>query len=381
MNERRGCVVAPFAGRCYIGVVRSLVLVLHRLASLSALAFSAATAVDYYGSSPRFCQSGAGCEVVHAWSTGFRLDLVLPALGLVFYTVVLGLSLAPSAKARRLGALAGAFGSLGAIAFLTLQGVYIGAWCWLCVGVDTSAIVVGLTGLVLLRTPTEAASLRSPWWSAWALAIGLPLAWGFTSPPSPIPDVVRARYVDGSVNVVLLSDPECPFCRRMHPILEEAIAEAREGGASVHVDRVLVPLPFHRLAREASRAILCAGEHADAMTTNIYEGRLERPAILEYVRALPIDERAFVQCLDAPETDARIEENLAFAEAAGMQGLPTTYIEGRTILGFDARAGIAPFREALAAADGPSERPWWPFAGLALVALALASWARPRRAG
>ena len=117
------------------------------------------------------------------------------------------------------------------------------------------------------------------------------------------------------------------------------------------------------------------------MTTNIYEGRLERPAILQYVRQLPIDERAFVQCLDAPETDARIEENLAFAEAAGMQGLPTTYIEGRTILGFDASAGIRPFREALAANDGPGKRPWWPFAGLATIVLVLAAWSRPRRAG
>ena len=77
----------------YASSVRSFALSVHRLAAPSALVFSAATAVDYYGPSPRFCQRGAGCEVVHAWSSGWHLDLVLPALGLVAYTALFALSL------------------------------------------------------------------------------------------------------------------------------------------------------------------------------------------------------------------------------------------------------------------------------------------------
>ncbi len=369
--------------------MRPIALILHRAAALSALVFSAATAVDYYGPSPRFCQSGAGCEVVHAWSASLRLDLVLPAFGLLFYTLVFVLSLAPKASLRRLGARAALLGALGALAFLTLQGVYIGAWCWLCVGVDTSAIVAAMAALPFAKTPllreplssADASSWRSVWWPAWALAIGFPLAWGLTAPPSPIPDGVRARYVDGAVNVLLLSDPECPFCRRMHPYLEAAISEAREGGANVHVERVLVPLPFHALARGASRAILCAPEEKrEAMTTLVYEGRLVREALLGYARQLELDEATFVACMDAPETDARVEANLEYAAAIGMQGLPTTYIGERTVLGFDARYGPEPFREALTAArtERPAERAWWPFALVLAVVLALAGLARPR---
>lgn len=369
--------------------MRSIALILHRAAALSALVFSAATAVDYYGSSPRFCQSGGGCEVVHAWSASFRLDLVLPALGLVFYTLIFVLSLAPKASLRKLGARGALLGALGAIVFLTLQGAYIGAWCWLCVGVDVSAIVAAAAAIPFVSEPLmkeplsteDARSWRSVWWPAWALAIGFPLAWGLTAPPSPIPDGVRARYVDGAVNVVLLSDPECPFCRRMHPALDEAIREAREAGATVYVDRVLVPLPFHPAARVASHAILCTPEEQrEAMTTLVYEGRLVRDALIGFARQLELDEATFVACMDDPATDARVEENLAYAEAVGMQGLPTTYIGERTVLGFDARLGAEPFREAIAAArtEGPPQRIWWPFALVAIVVLALGALARPR---
>lgn len=374
---------------CYTRRVRPIALILHRAATLAALVFSAATSVDYYGPSPRFCQSGAGCEVVHAWSASLRLDLVLPAFGLLFYSLVFALSLAPRPSLRRLGARASLLGALGALVFLTLQGAYIGAWCWLCVGVDTSAIVAALAAIPLVRDPRTPATLaaedalswRSRWWPAWALAVGLPLAFGLTTPPDPIPDGVRARYVDGAVNVVLLSDPECPFCRSMHPVLDEAIREARDAGVNVHVDRVLVPLPFHPGARGASHAILCAPEaKREAITALVYGGRLERDALLGYARRLELDEAAFVACMDDPATDARVEANLAYALSVGMQGLPTTYIGERTVLGFDAGRGAAPFREALAAArsEGPPERSPWPFALVALVALALALATRPR---
>ena len=370
--------------------MRPVALVLHRFAALSALVFSAATAVDYYGASPRFCQAGAGCEVVHAWSTSLRLDLVLPALGLICYSAIFALSLAPKVSLRRFGALGAQLGGLGALGFLTFQGAYLGAWCHLCVGVDTSAIIAGVAALPFVKTPLmheplakdhRVRSWRSGWWPAWAVAIGVPLAWGFTKPPSLIPDGVRARYVDGAINVVLLTEPECAFCRKMHPALAETLAEARQGGATVHVDRVFVPLPSHRLARGAVHAILCAPDaKREAMTTLVYEGALVRDALIGYARQLDLDDARFVACLDDPRTDARVQDNLAFANSVGMRGLPTTYIGEHTLLGFDATAGAEPFRAALVAArtERPSRRAWWPFVLIALVALVLAALTRPR---
>lgn len=370
--------------------MRPFALLLHRLAALSALVFSAATAVDYYGPSPRFCQSGAGCEVVHAWSSTVRLDLVLPALGLVFYSAVFALSLAPKISLRRFGALGALLGALGAFGFLVFQRVYLHAWCWLCVGVDVSAIVTALAALpfaitILKHKPIakdeRLRSWRSVWWPAWVLAVFIPLAWGFTKPSSPIPEGVRARYADGAVNVVLLTDPECVFCRKMHPALTEALAEARESGATVHVDRIFVPLASHTLARGAIQGILCTpDDKREAMTTLVYEGRLERDALLGYARQLDLDEARFLTCLGDPAIEARLEDNLAYAKSVGMKGLPTTYIGESTLVGFDATRGAEPFREAFAAArtSRPLTRAWWPFALIALMALLLAALTRPR---
>lgn len=362
--------------------MRALALILHRLAALSALAFSAATAIDYYGPAPRFCQSGAGCEVVHAWSTSVRLDLVLPALGLVCYSVIFALSLAPKASLRRLGAIGSVIGAVGALGFLVFQRGYLGAWCHLCVGVDTSAIVAGLVVLPFLKTPlSPEPSWRSLWWPTWVLAVGIPLAWGTTTPPSAIPDGVRARHVDDALNVLVFTDPECAFCRKLHPVLATALDEVRAGGARVHVERVLVPLASHQLAREAIHAILCApDDQREAMTTLVYGGELERDALLGYARGLNLDEARFVTCLDDPQTDAQVEANRAYAASVGMQGLPTTYIGEHTLIGFDPDRGAEPFREALAAArtEQPASRPWWPFALIALVALVLLVLTRPR---
>lgn len=372
-------------------------LVAHRLASLVALAFSAASAVDYYGPSPRFCEAGGGCELVHDSEIGQTIGVFLPGLGLAVYTALLALSLAPRGRWRRAGLWLGLLGAQGAAAFLVVQGAVIGAWCWLCVGVDSAAIVAGVAVVLAgrfgeLNRPPEATETRakpwwrSAWWAAWVVAVAAPIAWGLTAPGSPIPEVVRARYVNGAVNVVILSDPECPFCRRLHPVLDAAIEASAADGAPHHVERVLVPLSFHLLAREAARAIYCAEDagQGDAMRERVYtDDDLSRRALFTHAAALGLPGDAFARCMDAAETDARVEAGVDFARAAGMRGLPTVFIGERTILGFDPGAGAAPYEEALAAArvEGGPTRPVWPFAAIALVAVALALTSRPRTKG
>ena len=54
--------------------------------------------------------------------------------------------------------------------------------------------------------------------------------------------------------------------------------------------------------------------------------------------------------LDSPETEARIEANIALAEEAQMKGLPTVYINGEEIAGYDADRGAEPYRTAIARA-------------------------------
>jgi uncharacterized membrane protein len=338
-----------------------------RAACLVALAFTAATAVDYYGGSPKFCQSGQGCEVVHAWSSSLRLDSLLPALGLIFYTFTLGASLSSWRWLRLVGRAAAILGAFGAAGFLLLQGFVIGAWCFLCVGVDTSALVAGAAAaFAFLRPPSlEALPSRNGWWAAWVLAVGLPVAWGTTSPPPAIPAAVAERYERGATNVLVMSDPECPYCRSLYPLLEGVIHEARSSGRRMNVIRVAVPLPFHKDARAATKAVFCAeaSGKSDAMRDRVYAGDITRDALFVHAQALGLERSAFEACLNGEATEARVEADLAYARKAGMQGLPTVYIEQRAILGFDTEKGALPYRMAILTAGerGPARRPLGPF--------------------
>lgn len=325
-------------------------IVLLRVAALVAIGFSAATAVDYYGAVPHFCQPGAGCDSVHAWSSRYHLDLVIPAFGLIFYSSVLLGSLFGRQRLLRLIALAASLGGLGALGFIGLQKFVIGAWCWLCLGVDSAAIVAALAGVVLLRggapATSPSAAVRGVWSVAWVLAMASPWIWSTQHQPAPAPQSIVALQQTGTVNVTVLTDPQCPYCRLLHGALEEALAD----GDDIALNYVLVPLAMHPLARDASKAVICAepeGQGA-AMRNFIYTTEdLQRPALEGEAARLGLDTGAFGTCLDAIDTEARILANIALAEESQMQGLPTVYINGETIVGFDARRGAEPYRAAI----------------------------------
>lgn len=348
-----------------------------RVASLVALAFSAALAVDYYGGGHQFCESGGGCELVRYSAVGRHIGLFLPALGMLTFPLLFVGSLIERRATLRMFALLAVLSGIGALAFIVLQGAVIGHWCWLCVGADASAMIAGGAGawIVKERLGTEdgSISIASPWWPLFFAALS-PIAWAITTPDPEVPPVVRALWDDGAdLNVVEMVDFECPYCRAMHPVLKGVLDEV---DAEVHVVRVMAPLPFHTHAREGARAYFCAEREgrAEAMADRLFASEdLSRSGILEDARALELDVEAFERCLDDPAIDARVDEDVARWREAGTGGLPTVFIGERQLLGFDAAAGAAPFEEAVAAAlDGEGRRTrWWPFA--TLLALAVGS--------
>lgn len=142
--------------------------------------------------------------------------MVLPALGLIFYTGVLLSSLVGGARALRYGAVAASVGGVGALGFIVVQKLVIGAWCWLCLGVDSAAVVAAMAGVPLLRVGHVAPSSRSmrPVWSfAWVLAIALPLIWATRTRPSPRAASVVEMQLARKVTVTVFTDPVCPYCR------------------------------------------------------------------------------------------------------------------------------------------------------------------------
>lgn len=364
-----------------------------RVAALGALAFSAATVAEYFVASAGFCPPDGGCADVRQWAFGqtvggFPLGMLLPVLGVMCFTALFAGSLfRDRLTSRVVGALA-VLGALGAVGLLYLQATTIGAWCWLCVGVDSFALLAGAAGVALLvitsREPVakDAGSMRSPWWAGWVLVALAPIAWAFTLPDPPVPDVIHDLYEDGAINVVEVADFECPYCRALHPVLKSALEDA-EG--EVNLVRVIVPLAFHTHARGAARAYYCGVrmERGEDMADALFAADdLSRRGTVELARELGLDPTAFERCLDDPEIEARIREDERIAEASQNQGLPTVYIGERVLLGFDASKGEAPFRDAIDAAsnaDGARVR-YWPLTTVVLLAAAAAALGRRKKA-
>jgi protein-disulfide isomerase len=144
---------------------------------------------------------------------------------------------------------------------------------------------------------------------------------------------VRGR-TDAPVTIVYFSDFECPYCAKGEATLREVEA-ALPGKVKVAFRQR--PLPFHAHARLAARASIAAErqgrfwpyhdilvKHGDA---------LERADLERYATEAGLDLARFARDLDDPETDARVAADEKDADALGVKGTPTAFINGRRLVG------------------------------------------------
>ncbi len=322
--------------------------------ALLALALSSAAAVDQVADSNAFCAEGGGCAAVRASVVGQLLGDALPWLGLLGFGAVVAGSLATRAVLQRVALAAAASGGLAGLALAAIQLWVVGRVCSLCMATDLTAIVAGAVAGFELRRFTLAAppSPRSRWLALAGLVLAAlgPPAWAATR-PTEVPPYVRAAISAarnrGRVVVVELSDFECPYCRAMHPVLSQVVA--RYGGR-VRLVRKSVPLPGHPHALGAAMAYRCAAdqERGEAMADVLFTSEaLGLNDCVGHARALGLDVARFEHCLVAPETRAAIERDVAEVRSAGLSGLPTVYVAGERIIGFDAAEGAKPYADAI----------------------------------
>lgn len=347
----------------------SLPLVVFRLAVLVALAVSAALLVDYLRPVPAFCDLAGGCAKVRASWLG-SAGALMPAVGLVGFAASMAASLTTWPLARRAFlpmALAG--GALG-LSLLVLQAVFVGAFCKLCVVVDSSAIVAALAAWVASRSGSHDAPPLGLWGGASVLAIAAPIALGAAHPSPPVPREIASLWQPGKLNVVEFADFQCPFCRQLHPEMLEVLGQY---GDRVHFVRLNMPLASHPHARDAARAYVCASEQgkghemADALFAASGLAPADCRALAEKLGvAMP----AYDRCLASPATEATLAADEARVRAAGLRGLPTVWIGDEVIVGLQP---IERLRDAFEkAASDPSDAPsrpttTWLWAGLAIA--------------
>jgi protein-disulfide isomerase/uncharacterized membrane protein len=331
-------------------VKRFTALSVLRLAAISAMGFSVALIVDATRAVPAFCASGSGCDVVRKSGYSSLGGVPVSYMGLLAFAVLFVMAMSHASR-RRLAAWASILGGVVALGLLCLQAFVIHAFCTLCLGVDLSALVAAGAGLSLLREKSpkpKAELLPGASWAALVLAALFgPIAAGTMVPATSAPADIRAFWQPGVVNIVELSDFECPFCRINHPALEKALQEAKQ---PVHFVRVSMPLSIHEHARDATRAYLCSVQQdkGDAMADALF--KLDPPSAekaLAVAGELKLDLDRYQACLVDPKTEERIAADTALVRRTDFKGLPTTWVNDQKLLGAKPASEIS---EAIAAA-------------------------------
>jgi protein-disulfide isomerase len=131
------------------------------------------------------------------------------------------------------------------------------------------------------------------------------------------------------VVLVEYADYECPYCQQAQPALTK-LEDAYKGKiAFVFKD---MPLPMHTHAQKAAEASRCAAaqgkywEYHDLLFT---EKQLDLPGLTAAAKQLHLDEQAFNKCLDSGASVPEIRASSTEAQALGVQGTPTIFINGK----------------------------------------------------
>jgi protein-disulfide isomerase len=136
------------------------------------------------------------------------------------------------------------------------------------------------------------------------------------------------------VTIVEFSDFECPYCARVVPTIKKI--------ATAYPDQVRIvyrhlPLSFHAQAKLASQASICADQQGQfwAFHDRLFEKQkeMQRENLLAHASELELDMATFETCIDAPETIALVDADMAAAAEIGATGTPAFYINGIMLSG------------------------------------------------
>lgn len=152
------------------------------------------------------------------------------------------------------------------------------------------------------------------------------------------PQKVRGNP-NAQVFLVEFSDFQCPFCRKIQPVLTEL--------ETLYPDEFKVvfkhyPLDFiHSHSRRVAEAAECAGdqnkffEFHDLLFANVREW--ENPELLEksllsYADRLKLNQQIFQECLDSGVKKEVVQKNKLEGKALFVSGTPTLILNGNKIL-------------------------------------------------
>ncbi len=137
-----------------------------------------------------------------------------------------------------------------------------------------------------------------------------------------------------SVQLVVFSDFQCPYCRRAMPVLKRLVAKYGDQARLVWKD---FPLPTHPMAALAAEAAQCAhdqGKFWDYHDRLFGEAQNLEPTRLRTLAAeVGVDMAVFNQCMESRQHRDRVATSLREGRRLGVEATPTVFINGRIVTG------------------------------------------------
>jgi protein-disulfide isomerase len=139
---------------------------------------------------------------------------------------------------------------------------------------------------------------------------------------------------DALVTIVEFSDFQCPYCERQVATLDHV---RKKYGAKVRIVYRHFPLSNHRDAQLAAEASVAAAEQGkfwafhDLIWKNF--GKLSRADLEAYAKTSGLDLAKFRAALDERRYYDAVVAETAAAEAFGVTGTPTMFINGQPVVG------------------------------------------------
>jgi protein-disulfide isomerase len=355
MKPRRALVAA--AALAVVGLVLAGVLAFeHRQAHAGATSFCA---INEFVNCDRVATSGYSVALglpVAVWGGfAYALALLLSVAGL--------LPRRPHATwPAGLLFVLGAAATAAAIVLALVSEFAIGALCLLCAASwlvscallaaawratrpDGVAAAIRADVAVLGRHPGRTAAVLA----AAAACVGVaqaayPRYWDHRAVPAAAqrPSAVPAAPRSGGPTVVVeFSDYECPFCAMAHEEMNALLAtrpDVRLVRKNFPLDPACNPLvkrAMHPGACVLAAAAICADEQGklDPMSDALFRNQKEKLPLDAIARQVGVEMNAFQECLRAPSTGRRIEQDVAAGIAVGIKATPTYVVNGTTYSG------------------------------------------------
>lgn len=133
------------------------------------------------------------------------------------------------------------------------------------------------------------------------------------------------------VTVALFTDFECPYCRKIEPLIAEVHKRNPENVKIVFKN---MPLQFHKFADPAARAALAAGKqgkfwgfHDELFASEQLNNQVIDAAAVK----LGLDIEKWKKDMNSQEIRRRVYTDIQDAQKAGVTGTPTIFINGRLL--------------------------------------------------